>query len=306
MLVKHSSNSRSLPINIDFQKHLCSINENELINIVDEISIPRHFKFNAKNNKYVAEWIFSQLSSFGYETHFQGSYSNIVASNPNIKSSSAILIGAHYDSVPNCPGADDNASAIASLIVCAKAVSQFAPDVPICFVAFNCEEDGLIGSQDFVSSYLSEKKLKINQVHILEMLGYATDKPDTQSLPSGLPIKIPTVGNFIGIMGNRDSLDTVDKILSLGKTYLPELSVVGLKLYFGAEKLIPDLGRSDHLPFWEKRIPSVMWTDTAEFRNPNYHQFSDMPDTLNYPFLKKATQLLFLQILNSTTLSKQE
>ena len=56
-------------------------------------------------------------------------------------------------------------------------------------------------------------------------------------------------------------------------------------------------------PFWEKRIPALMWTDTAEFRNPNYHRFSDSLDTLNYPFLKKVTQLLFLQILNSVILS---
>ena len=301
MRVVHSSEASSSPINPTFQSHLLSLSENELIKIVEKIAIPRHFRSNAGNNKYIAGWIFSQLSSFGYETLFQGSYSNIVAFNPNTKSSSLILVGAHYDSIPNCPGADDNASAIASLIVCAKAVAEFAPNVPVCFVAFNCEEDGLIGSRDFVSSYLSESNLKINQVHILEMVGYATEKPNTQSLPPGLPIKIPTVGNFLGIMENQNSLNVVDSILALAKSYLPEFPVIGLKLSLGAEKLVPDLGRSDHLPFWEKRIPAIMWTDTSEFRNPNYHKLSDTPDTLNYSFLKKVTQLLLLQILASTT-----
>ncbi|MDQ4123113.1 MAG: M28 family peptidase [Acidobacteriota bacterium] len=299
MRVKHSSNFSPLPRKDDFVNHLFSVTEDELINIVDEISIPRHFRFNAENNKYVANWIFSQLASFGYETHFQGSFSNIVAFKPNIKSS-VILIGAHYDSVPSCPGADDNASAIASMMVCAKAVSQFAPNIPVCFVAFNCEEDGLVGSRDFVSSYLTERSLKINLVHILEMVGYATEEPNSRTLPAGLPIKIPKVGNFLGIMGNRDSLGAVDNVLNLAKSYLPDFPVIGLKLYLGAEKLIPDLGRSDHLPFWEKRIPALMWTDTAEFRNPNYHKLSDTPNTLNYTFLKNVTQLLLLQILNAS------
>ena len=35
-----------------------------------------------------------------------------------------------------------------------------------------------------------------------------------------------------------------------------------------------------------------MWTDTAEFRNHNYHQHTDTPDTLDYAFLRRVTQLL--------------
>ncbi len=297
MRIKHSSKSKSLQLNQNLQEQINSITETELIEIVEQISIPRHFTYNAKNNKQIADWIFSQLSSFGYETHFQGKYSNVVAFNRNTNSDEVILIGAHYDSVPNCPGADDNASAVASLLTCAKAVSKFAPDVPICFVAFNCEEDGLIGSDDFVATYLAETNLKIKQVHILEMIGYSTDEPDSQTLPANLPIKIPTIGNFLGIMGNKNSLGAVDDVLALGKTYLPEFPVVGLKIYLGVEKLVPDLGRSDHLPFWEKNIPALMWTDTAEFRNPNYHKLSDTPETLNYSFLRKVTQLLLLQVM---------
>src|SRR5688572_9644153 len=122
MRIKYSSNAVSLPKDAGFQDSLSAISETELVKIVDEIAIPRHFRYNAKNNKYIADWIFTQLKSFGYETHFQGSFSNIIAFNPNLNLSPVIIIGAHYDSVPDCPGADDNASAIASLIVCAKAI----------------------------------------------------------------------------------------------------------------------------------------------------------------------------------------
>jgi len=62
----------------------------------------------------------------------------------------AILVGAHYDSVPMCPGADDNGSAVAAMLGCAAACSLWRPHLPIIFIAFNCEEDGLRGSRDFV------------------------------------------------------------------------------------------------------------------------------------------------------------
>jgi hypothetical protein len=56
--------------------------------------------------------------------------------------------------------------------------------------------------------------------------------------------------------------------------------------------LLPVLARSDHDPFWRAGIPAVMWTDTAEFRNPNYHRATDTPGTLDYDFLQSVTQLL--------------
>jgi hypothetical protein len=73
-----------------------------------------------------------------------------------------------------------------------------------------------------------------------------------------------------------------------------------LKLYFGIEQYFPDFARSDHFPFWKKRIPSLMWTDTAEFRNPNYHKKTDTPETLNYSFLRYTTQLLLAHLLTNT------
>ena len=68
--------------------------------------------------------------------------------------------------------------------------------------------------------------------------------------------------------------------------------MTGLKVYFGVEQSLPVLGRSDHEPFWKAGIPAVMWTDTAEFRNPHYHQRSDTPETLDYGFLRAVTQVL--------------
>ncbi|HEY6330795.1 MAG TPA: M28 family peptidase, partial [Blastocatellia bacterium] len=69
--------------------------------------------------------------------------------------------------------------------------------------------------------------------------------------------------------------------------------------YFGAEKFLPVLRRSDHAPFWSAGIPAVMWTDTAEFRNPHYHLPSDTPDTLDYGFMASVTRSLISCLLST-------
>lgn len=299
MKVCYSFNANVKETDIKILDAVASASESFLRSAVEKISIPRNFWAEPRNNKIVAKWIADEFSSYGYKTYFQGRYENVVAMPKEETTDSAILIGAHYDSVHATPGADDNASAVAAMLGCAKAISEYAPQMPICFVAFNCEEDGLIGSTDFVNSLLAESEIKISQAHILEMVGYCSEEEGSQKMPSGLPIKIPDTGNFLGILGNKDSKHLVDEVLKNAKSYLPEFSVLGLKLYFGIEKYFPDFARSDHFPFWEKRIPSLMWTDTAEFRNPNYHKKTDTPDTLNYSFLRSTTQLLLAHVLTS-------
>jgi Zn-dependent M28 family amino/carboxypeptidase len=270
-----------------------SISEAFLRQVVETISLPRHFFTEPGQNRWTADWIAGQLASFGYDVFFQGQFRNVVTRPASQISEPLVLIGAHYDSVPNCPGADDNASAVAAMLACAQALARFAPRLPVCCVAFNAEEDGLVGSQDFVEVFLPESGWQIQQVHILEMLGYCSDVPGSQRLPAGLPIRVPDTGNFLGIISNHQSNEVLETLLTRTSAYVPTLPVVGLKLYLGLEKLLPVLGRSDHAPFWNAGIPALMWTDTAEFRNPNYHLRSDTPDTLDYGFLRKSTQLLF-------------
>lgn len=171
------------------------------------------------------------------------------------------------------------------------------PKTPVSFIAFNREEDDLKGSTDFVTTYLSKPELNIFSAHILEMVGYCQHSPYSQKLPPYLPISIPDTGNFLGIIGNNYSHALVDKTLIKAKIYLPTFPVIGLKIYLKMEHLYPVLKRSDHAPFWRAKIPALMWTDTAEFRNSNYHQITDTPDTLDYTFLQQVTQLLIACVL---------
>lgn len=272
-----------------------SVSTDYLARVVETISIPRHADAEPGSNLKVANWIKSELESFGYDVEFQGEYRNVVAM-PTEAPGPYLLVGAHYDSVPRCPGADDNASAVAVMLMCAKAISEL--ELSVGFVAFNREEDGFLGSADFVQSGLSGDE--IAGCHVLEMVGYCTDEPGSQKLPPGLPIKIPNTGNFLGVLGNNNSTKLVDDILSTGQTYLPDFHVIGLKLYLSLERLLPDLTRSDHVSFWQRGIPSTMWTDTANFRNPNYHLRTDTPHTLNYGFMAQVSKLLIASVLDRT------
>lgn len=275
----------------EIQAGLGQVREKRLRSWVEMISMPRHFRAQAADNEATARWLATELAGWGYHVQFQGDYRNVVAL-PKKCPPEITLVGAHYDSVPGTPGADDNGSAVAALLGCAEALAGFAPDAAVGFAAFNCEEDGMMGSIDFVENHLPTAAYQVKQAHILEMVGFASYKAGSQKLPTGLPIRIPDKGDFLGLLADQNSGAAMDFILSRARTYLPEFKVIGLEVGAGAERAFPVLGRSDHVGFWRKGIPAVMWTDTAEFRNPNYHRGTDTPDTLDYGFLLLVTQLL--------------
>jgi hypothetical protein len=267
-----------------------------LKHVVSSISIPRHYVSEHKNNELVRKWIQGEFESFGMDVSTQGKFNNVVASFDGCDSGFSLIVGAHYDSVPQSPGADDNASAIAGLLALAKSFA-LERHRGIGFVAFNREEDGLMGSAEYVSHLSEYEKAKIRCAHILEMIGYAKSEAGTQALPPGLPIKIDDTGDFIGIIANKNSNRLLDGIIQLAKQHTPSLPVKCLKVFMGVEKLFPHLMRSDHGPFWDSDIPSLMWTDTSEFRNPNYHKRSDTPETLDYDFMYKVVSLLRRTVL---------
>ncbi len=303
MLVEHSADARADAPHAAIKRATNAVSQSLLREIVDVVAIPRHYELEPENNRLIAHWIARQLHSYGYQTHFHGEYANVVALAPGSPAEATykpqILVGAHYDSVPGCPGADDNASAVAAMLACAKALAEHAPGTPVCFVSFNREEDGLLGSADFVERIVADKSIAVQQAHILEMVGYSDPHPASQCLPPGLPIQIPDRGDFLGILANQDSTAIASAILRTARTYRPDFPVLSLKVSAGIEKLVPVLGRSDHLPFWRARIPTVMWTDTSEFRNHHYHRVTDTPDTLDYHFLDAVTQILIATVLDS-------
>ncbi len=206
------------------------------------------------------------------------------------------LIGAHYDTVIGTPGADDNASAVAVMLELARLAAAKPPATPLRFVAFTLEEPPNHatrhqGSRVFVKRMV-EAGESVRGAIILEMVGLTTPKQD-------YPVFLqwagyPKEGNFIGIVGNRASKPFGERVLAaMGQN--PALPLQSLFIWFNGW-ILADTRLSDHAPFWDKGLPALMVTDTAYFRNPNYHGPGDTADTLDYGFMAELVLSLELAV----------
>jgi Zn-dependent M28 family amino/carboxypeptidase len=199
-------------------------------------------------------------------------------------------VGAHVDSVPHSPGADDNASAVAALLELARLVPERLtshPRLELELVAFDLEEYGMLGGAEHVRRIRSEDT-ELRGMVSLEMIGYCDDRPGSQELPRILVGRYPDVGNFIGLIGNQNSERLLAEFRA-GMERTPSLPIESL--------LVPDNGNwlqatrlSDHSPFWDAGYPALMVTDTSFLRNPHYHMASDTPETLDMVFLTRVAQ----------------
>ncbi|MGF1580485.1 MAG: M28 family peptidase [Gemmataceae bacterium] len=267
------------------------VSEENLRAYVDVLSFPRHYVVEKEANVRARDLLLRMLEGYGYLPTLQGVYDNIVVTSGEPNDGGYLLLGAHYDSVPDTPGADDNASAVALCLECARLLKKHNIGSTM-IVLFNREEDGLLGSTEFVAALTESSKRKIAEAHVFEMVGFCDRSPNSQRMPPGLPSALaPSAGDFLALIANSSSNAIAENLLTLASTYVSDASVLALKIYLGVERLLGHLYRSDHAPFWRANIPAIMWTDTSEFRNPHYHLTSDTPDTLDYEFLTQVTKL---------------
>lgn len=196
------------------------------------------------------------------------------------------LVGAHYDTVPGSPGADDNASGVAVMLALAKLLSQQRPKRSIHFVAFDLEEYGLVGSTICAQSWRQAHK-PLHLMLSLEMLGYFSSAPGSQQYPLDVLSRFyPDAGNFIALIGNEK---TLAKMMALKR----QLKQAGAPCQWlpvvNGGKQIPPTRYSDHAPFWDMGYAAMMVTDTAHLRNPYYHTASDTIETLNLERMASIT-----------------
>jgi len=153
-------------------------------------------------------------------------------------------------------------------------------------VAFCLEEQDRLGSQSFVSRLKAERRELAGAI-ILECVGFARSEAGTQQIPPGVPIAVPTQGDFLAIVGNEASRALVTQLDQEAQRYASQLKPLSLVVP-GRGEALPDTRRSDHASFWDAGYPAVVLTDTANFRNPHYHRATDTVDTLNLEFLSKV------------------
>jgi len=195
-----------------------------------------------------------------------------------------LVIGAHYDVCGEQPGADDNASAVAGVLELARLLGRHRPDVAhrMELALWPLEEPPnyrtpAMGSAVHASS-LAGSRAQVSGMICLEMLGYFSNEPGSQTFPApGMGLLYPSRGNFIAVVGNGSSwwFTRGVKARMAGATELPVRSI-------NATALVPGVDFSDHYNFWKRGWNAVMITDTAFYRNPNYHEVTDTPDTLDY------------------------
>ena len=199
-----------------------------------------------------------------------------------------VIVGAHYDSRPETPGADDNASALAALLELAAWLGPRLGDAGhwaarLQLVAYDREEDGLLGSQRHSTTFAGTLRGMIS----LEMLGFTDRNPGGQRLSAALKGLYPDVGDFIAVVGNQSSASLIEA-MARSLRRVEHLPVETLAVPNKGEAL-PDSRRSDHAAFWDRGLPALMLTDTSFLRNPHYHQPTDTANTLDYPFLARVT-----------------
>ena len=199
---------------------------------------------------------------------------------------SPILIGAHYDAVPGSPGADDNGTGVAVLLELAREFASQPLNYPVRIVAFDMEEYGLLGSEQYAED-LKQKGESLRLMLSLEMLGYCDSSPNSQLYPPGLKYFYPNQGNFIAFVGN---LPTIPDLISLSRNMRKAGTPSQLLPVPNRGLMVRQTRLSDHAPFWDRGYRAMMVTDTAFLRNPHYHQNSDTIQTLDLDFLTGVCQ----------------
>lgn len=253
---------------------------------------------NTKNLDRCAEYIRVHFKKAGADTSIQEftargrKYQNVIGFFGD-KTGERIVIGAHYDAYINTPGADDNASGVSGLIELAYLIGKEKMKTGIEVVAYTLEEPPFFGREDMGSAHharwLHDRKIRVKCMIALEMIGYFSSEPGSQLYPSrALKIFYPNKGNFIAVVGRLDQRKIVKEIKGLmkGAADLPVYSI-------NAPLAVAGIDFSDHRNYWKYGHDAIMITDTAFYRNQEYHESEDTAERLNYELMGKAVIQVF-------------
>jgi hypothetical protein len=200
-----------------------------------------------------------------------------------------VIVGAHYDTVPGTPGADDNATGVAALLALGRHFGPTSMARTLRFVAFTNEEPPYFQTADMGSARYAkrcrERGENVVAMLSLESIGYFSSTPDSQKYPPPLGLFYPSRGDFVGFVGNPASRDLVHRTISAfrERARVPSEGAA-------VPAILPGVGWSDHWAFWQQGYPAAMVTDTAPFRNPGYHEPSDTAEKLDYDVLTRAVE----------------
>ncbi len=246
-------------------------------------------------------WIEARLAAAGYTPERQayrlrgGRFAGQTAENVVAEVSGTerpeevVVIGAHYDTVPGSPGANDNASGVAVVLALAAWFHDRPQPRTLRFVAFANEEQPFfrtrdMGSQAYVRA-LQEAGDDVRAAVSLDGVGYFTDTPGSQQYPMDvIGWLYPDRGDFIGFITRSRDAPLVRRAIA-GFRESGRIPSHGAAL----PKVVPGVALSDHHSFWEGGYPAFLVTDTLPFRDPQYHRPGDTADRLDYLGMARVT-----------------
>lgn len=259
---------------------------------IGERNLWRYDQLNA-----AADYIEKSLADSGYKPSRQSyecqgkTVANIEATLAGVDAKLAeevILVGAHYDSVKGCPGANDNATGVAAVLELARSLAATKPARSIRFVLFVNEEPPFFHSPMMGSVVYAkrcrERNEKIVAMLSLETMGFYSDEKGSQKYPPPFDKFFPDTGNFIAFVGDTSAKDLVSRCVESFRTHT-KFPSEGCAV----SDRIQGIGWSDHWSFTKQGYPALMVTDTAPFRYRHYHTAEDTPDKADYEKLSRVT-----------------
>ena len=290
----------NMPCRDKFEKELVMRNLYKHVEYLTVTIGDRHLWKDFSLDK-TARYIESIFESYGYPVQRQTfscygkAVSNLIVEKTGTDKE-VVIIGAHYDTVPGSPGADDNASAVAGLLELARLNQEASNRKTLVFSALVNEEPPCFGSPDMGSmvyaKHLKEQRVPVEVMVSLEMIGYfSEERIQTYPLP-GMGLVYPKTGNYIGVVGNLHS----SKYVCFFKKGIRKHSSINARS-LTAPEFFGGIYLSDNYSFWHHGYTAVMVTDTSFFRNRHYHQATDTIDTLDFDRMAEVIRGLYYTLL---------
>ena len=247
----------------------------------------------------------TRLSELGFEVErhaYETGVNVIGVRTGTVEPARRVVVSAHYDHIPGCAGADDNASGVAGALEAARVLASLSETPRTLVIAcWDEEERGLVGSRAYAAR-ARERGEQFDAHFDFEMIGYVDRSPNSQRLPTGFDLLFPAAGrewnanerrgDFIAAIGDEAS----SPVVAAMERYADRLGLPFIPIVVDSELIdspaLADLRRSDHASFWEQGYPGIMITDTSEFRYSQYHCVSgpDVVENLDTGFAAQVTR----------------
>lgn len=300
---------------VDIQDVVNHVSSSRILSDLNFIEGVRHRDLGVAHLEETKDYIENRFETSGlyaYRQEFiyyywgrQYNAANIIGRYPgHLDEGKTFIIDAHFDSAGETPGADDNGSGVVGVLESMEVLSNYNFAHSLKFIGFDLEEEEMEGSEIYVQEGI-ESYEQIEGAFNLEMIGYYLDEPYTQTIPSHWAGLFPDFyddlvenefrGNFIFNLSNINSDLLRNAYNTWGPVFVPELKI----LTFADEgngSRAGDIRRSDNKNFWDYGYRAALLTDGANYRNPNYHQPSDLVSTLDISFITNVIKALVASV----------